>query len=99
MKSWAGFEGTYFLNPNDTLFSDIETIFLQHQMQYYGTNHFYNVDPFNELTPPSNDPNYLASISSKIFNALKRGDNESVWVLQGWFLQDQEFWQPAQTEG
>jgi len=98
LAPWADFNGTYFLNPNDTLFSEIQMIFLRRQMELYGTNHYYNVDPFNELTPPSNDPTYLASISSKIFESLRHGDNQSIWVLQGWFLQDQGFWHPAQTQ-
>jgi alpha-N-acetylglucosaminidase len=90
---------SYFLDPLDPLFSQIGQAFIQIQTQIYGTNHYYNGDPFNEETPPSNDPTYLATVSKTIFQSMSQADPSAVWVLQGWFLHNNpSFWQPAQAK-
>jgi alpha-N-acetylglucosaminidase len=56
------------------------------------------MDPFNELVPPSNDPAYLARVSSSIYAAATAADPHAIWVLQGWFLiANQAFWFVALT--
>jgi len=49
----------------------------------------YNGDVFNEMSPPSSAPEYITNISSAIFETLKAGDPEAVWLMQAWqFLSD-----------
>ncbi|EFA74836.1 alpha-N-acetylglucosaminidase [Heterostelium album PN500] len=73
--------------------------FMSIQQDLYGTDHFYNFDPFNELEPPSSDPAYLKNCSQSMFNNLIAVDPQGIWVLQGWlFVYDTEFWQPPQIE-
>jgi len=70
LNKWDGFNGTYFLDPADPLFSKIGSEFIKIQTQVYGTDHLYNADPFNELIPPSNTPTYLANASATIYNSM-----------------------------
>lgn len=47
---------------------------------------------FNEVTPKSNDPSFLAKNSKSVYESLPPG---ATWVLQGWMFLDKKFWQPA----
>ena len=101
--SWAGFPTQYqyddLLDPTDPLFQTIGATFLKKQTARYGTDHLYNSDTYNEMNPPTNDPTYLASISSAVYSAMTAVDREAVWVMQGWlFVSSPDFWQPAQVE-
>eukprot|EP01116_Phalansterium_solitarium_P014190 TRINITY_DN31746_c0_g1_i1.p1 TRINITY_DN31746_c0_g1~~TRINITY_DN31746_c0_g1_i1.p1 ORF type:complete len:576 (-),score=130.27 TRINITY_DN31746_c0_g1_i1:32-1759(-) len=99
LNSWAGFDGTYLLDPLDPLFQRIGSAFITVQQQLYGTQHMYSCDPFNELTPPSNSPAYLSSVGQAIYKSMAAADAQAVWVLQGWFLvNDLAFWQPPQAQ-
>ncbi|KYR01341.1 alpha-N-acetylglucosaminidase [Tieghemostelium lacteum] len=99
LGSWCNFTGTSFLESSDPLYVKITNLFISTQNKVYGTDHFYNFDPFNELDPPSNQTDYLRNTSVSMFNNLIQADPDAIWVLQGWFLvNDQEFWQPNQTE-
>jgi len=53
------YSGVYLLHPEDPLFQDIGTLFIQEQTKEYGSNHIYNCDTFNEMRPPSNSTEYL----------------------------------------
>ena len=59
---------SYFLDPFDPLFNKIQKEFLAEQTKLFGTDHIYGTDPFNEVTPPSWEPDYLASVSKTIYN-------------------------------
>jgi alpha-N-acetylglucosaminidase len=84
---WAGFEskyGCWFLNPLDPKFNEIEVKFLREQAKEYGTSHFYGTDPFNEIQPPSWEPNYLASVARAIYRGMAEADPDAVWLQMGW---------------
>ena len=53
------------------------------------------MDSFNEVTPQSNDPNFLAKTSKMQFSSLPSG---STWIMQGWLFLDTHFWQPDQIK-
>lgn len=91
------FGNTYFLDPMDPMFQQLGTLFIKEQTALYGTDHFYNADPFNEMNPNSNDTTYLARVSQGIFKSMTDADPNAVWILQGWFLLD-GWWKPAQTK-
>ena len=64
MKQWRAsafrFQGvgtSLFLDPTNALFTDVQGRFLKKQTELYGTDHLYAADPFNEITPPSWEPN------------------------------------------
>eukprot|EP01133_Synstelium_polycarpum_P016886 gene16886-20079_t len=99
LGSWNGFPGTSYLSPTDPLYSSISTKFVASQTAIYGTDHLYNVDPFNELTPPSSDPGFLRNTSAMIYQSLKTADSQATWVLQSWFLVNEAWWwQPPQAQ-
>jgi len=94
-----GFEDTYILNPEDSLFAALGKKFLQTQSKLFGTNHLYSADTFNENEPPSDDTNYLAKLSERLYKSMEEADPQSVWVMQGWlFYSDRKFWKAPQIQ-
>lgn len=100
---WSGQEGHYvhMLNPNDPQFRYIGKAFLEEQQKSYGTSHYYSSDIFNELMPPSADPDYLARTSAAVYESMKSADSEAIWVMQGWLFvsaQGRKFWTRERME-
>jgi alpha-N-acetylglucosaminidase len=94
-----GFFDTYILDSEDAMFAHIGELFLKKQTELLGTDHFYSADTFNENEPPSDDPEYLAELSARIYDSMKQVDTAAVWVMQGWlFYSDRKFWRKSQTE-
>jgi len=95
----AGFSGTWFLDPQDSLFQLIGRRFIERQTELFGTDHLYAADPFNEINPPSNDSTFLAGMGRAIYAAMQSGDSRATWVIQAWFLvYGAKFWQDPQAE-
>ena len=66
LGGWAGFDEqyrTYFLNSEDPLYNRIQRMFLEEQTRLFGTDHIYGIDPFNEVDPPSFEPDYLNKVT------------------------------------
>lgn len=88
---------SYLLDPRDPLFLRIGSLFLSQVVKQFGTDHIYNTDTFNEMSPPSSDPAYLSAVSRSVFASMTAVDPEAIWLMQGWlFFSDAAFWQPAQ---
>ena len=86
-------------NPEDSLFAAIGKKFLQTQTKLFGTDHLYSADTFNENEPPSDDTDYLAKLSERLYKSMEEADPESVWVMQGWlFYSDRKFWKAPQIK-
>lgn len=86
---WGGFPkeySSYFLDPLDPLFRQIQEAFLKEQTKLFGTDHIYGADPFNEVTPPSWDTAYLANVSKTIYETMHAVDSSAVWLQMGWFF-------------
>ncbi|HKR54972.1 MAG TPA: alpha-N-acetylglucosaminidase [Gemmatimonadales bacterium] len=95
----AGFSGTWFLDPQDSLFQRMGKRFVERQAELFGTDHLYAADPFNEINPPSNDSTFLAGMGRAIYGAMQAADSSATWVIQGWFLVYQaNFWKDPQAE-
>ncbi len=95
---WGGFSGEYgcwFLDPLDPKFKEIQVRFLEEQQKEYGTSHYYGTDPFNEITPPSWEPAYLASVSRAIYDGMAQADPNAVWLQMAWTFQDAKQWTDA----
>ena len=89
LGEWGGFDKqyqSYFLDPFDPLFNKIQKEFLAEQTRLFGTDHIYGTDPFNEVTPPSWEPDYLASVSKTIYGSLKASDPQSQWLQMTWIF-------------
>jgi len=93
---WGGLEAkytTYFLDPTDSLFGEIQKRFLQEQKKLYGTDHLYSADPFNEITPPSWEPDYLAKVGKTIYETISQTDRDAIWYQMSWtFYNDSTHW-------
>ncbi len=89
LGSWAGFDEqyrTFFLNSEDPLYSRIQRMFLEEQTRLFGTDHIYGIDPFNEVDPPSFEPEYLNQVSRHIYESLTAVDPQAEWLQMAWFL-------------
>lgn len=89
LGSWASFDNqyrTYFLNSEDPLYSRIQRLFLEELTRLFGTDHIYGIDPFNEVDPPSFEPEYLNKVSKHIYESLTAVDPEAEWLQMAWFL-------------
>ncbi|KAJ7945919.1 putative Alpha-n-acetylglucosaminidase [Quillaja saponaria] len=90
---------TYLLDATDPLFVEIGKAFVERQLQEYGrTSHIYNCDTFDENTPPLDDPEYISSLGAAIFKGMQSGDNDAVWLMQGWLFSYDPFWRPPQMK-
>ncbi len=99
LPSWCQFPGTKFVAPTDPLFRQIGKAFIEEQTRLYGTDHLYASDTFIEMSPPSNDPQFLTDMSRAVLGAMQVADPDAIWVMQGWlFFNNPKFWQPPQTK-
>jgi alpha-N-acetylglucosaminidase len=90
---WLGYPDTYFVDPHDPLFAKIGKAFIEEQSRQFGTDHLYASDTFIEMTPKDGSPEFLAAFSKSIYEAMRAGDPDSVWIMQGWmFIFNQKFW-------
>jgi len=94
LDSWANFPSTYFLDPTDPFFAEIQKLFLEKQTEFYGTDHLYGADPFNEMVPPSKDPAYLGDVTGTIYSTMSNVDPEAVWVEMAWIYFTPQIWTP-----
>ncbi|XP_046913075.2 alpha-N-acetylglucosaminidase-like [Dermatophagoides farinae] len=93
------FSYTYFLEPEDPNFIKVGKVFVEEYIKLYGTDHFYNIDLFNEETPGSNDPAYLRKCSKNVYESISAADPQAIWIMQGWlFLFESSFWKQKQVE-
>nr|KYP46995.1 Alpha-N-acetylglucosaminidase [Cajanus cajan] len=90
---------TYLLDATDSLFIEIGKAFIEKQLQEYGrTSHIYNCDTFDENTPPIDDPEYISSLGAATFKGMQSGDDDAVWLMQGWLFSYDPFWRPPQMK-
>lgn len=95
LSPWCGFNPTSFLNSTDSLFTDIQRRYLVKQQALYGTDHIYGCDPFNEMDPPSWEPDYLASVSENIYRSMQSVDPDARWLQMSWvFYYKRKQWTP-----
>lgn len=91
---------TYLLDPSDPLFFEVGRAFIKQQTKEYGDiTNIYSCDTFNENLPPTNDPKYISSLGAAVYDAMSKGDNGAIWLMQGWlFSSDAKFWKPPQMK-
>jgi len=80
LGKWCEFDDKYrahFLDPQDPLFLKIQKSFLEEQSKYFGTDHIYGADPFNEMEPPSWEPEYLAKVAKTIYDSMSAVDKDA----------------------
>lgn len=101
LDGWSGFQCDYsctaFLDPSDPLFRSIGAMFVRELVRLFGTDHIYNSDSFNEMAPPTSDPDYLRAVGRGTLAAMTDADPDAVWLMQGWLFRD-DFWGNVQVQ-
>ena len=96
MSQWGGFDEKYrshFIDPMDSLYQVIQRRFLEEQTKVYGTDHIYGIDPFNEVDSPDWSEDFLANVSSKIYESIHQVDSAAQWLQMTWmFFYDKKKW-------
>ena len=91
--SWSG--GTFhnwMLSPDNPLFRRIGQMFIEEWEKEFGKNDYYIVDSFNEMEIPfppkgtSERYTLLANYGNEVYNSIKAGNPDAVWVMQGWMF-------------
>ena len=79
------------LEPSDPLFPALGAALNARVLELYGggeagaaTAPLFNADTFNEESPRSGDPAYLASWNAAVYGAMQAAHADAVFVLQGW---------------
>ncbi|KAG1682557.1 Alpha-N-acetylglucosaminidase [Nymphon striatum] len=87
---WARFTKpngtTYFLEPSDPLFHKLTDVFTKELVAEFGTDHVYNIDLYNELTPSSGSIDYVSKTSRAVYNSLVSADPKAIWLAQAWMF-------------
>lgn len=99
---WGGFPAeynAYVLSPGSPWFKTIGKMFVEEWEKEFGKNTFYLSDSFNEMDVPvpKDHPEQkyplLAGYGESIYNSIKAGNPDAVWVTQGWtFGYQHKFW-------
>ena len=97
LGDWAGFDSTCwckFLDPECELYPMIQKKFIEKEIEFYGTDHIYGIDIFNEMIPPSWEPEYLARVSRQVYESLEAADPEATWLEMTWlFWNERQYWE------
>lgn len=88
LPSWYGYPGNYFLDPDDSLFKEMCSKYMKHQVELYGTDHFYITDLFHELELTDNKQEDLNRMSRALLDNMLENDPEAVWIMQSWSLRE-----------
>lgn len=92
---WGGFSEEYvpsFLDPMSPLFAQIQKAYLKEQTRLFGTDHIYGIDLFNEMDPPSMEPEYLHRVSGQVYQTLRQVDKKAVWLQMTWLFYHDKHW-------
>lgn len=102
MSQWGGYDDRYrshFIDPEDSLYSEIQRRFLEAQTEVYGTDHIYGIDPFNEVDSPDWNEAFLSNVSKKIYKSIESVDKDAVWLQMTWmFYHSAEKWTDSRIE-
>lgn len=79
---WLGYPRPAFLQPEDTAFQDIASVYYEEAEKLYGPVNYYSMDPFHE--GGSTEGVDLDSAGKAIYKAMTRHNPEAKWVIQAW---------------
>lgn len=102
---WGGAFNNWMVSPQEPLFQEIGTAFIQEWEKEFGECGYYLVDSFNEMDIPfpekGNPERYAmaASYGEKVYESIKRANPDAVWVMQGWMFGYQRYIWDYETLG
>lgn len=80
--TWCGFPRPAFITPEDTTFFVIADSYYKELNDLYGESGYYAMDPFHE-GGDIREIN-LSKAGKGIFEAMKKNNPDSKWVIQSW---------------
>ncbi len=89
--SWNVFHN-WMISPQNKHFSEIGKLFIEEWEKEFGKGEYYIADSFNEMDipfpPKGSNERYelLASYGDKVYQSIKAGNPNAVWVMQGWMF-------------
>ncbi len=96
--SWSGGAfHNWMIDPQNGLFAEIGRMFIEEWEAEFGKCDYYLADSFNEMDipfPPKGDParyKLLADYGEKVYEAIRGGNPDAVWVMQGWMFGYQKY--------
>lgn len=93
---WAGFpmsDRCYFLDPNDSLYLQVQKTYVAIQDSLFGSDHIYGIDPFNEQESPDWSEEFLHKASAGIYSTLRQADPKAIWLQMTWnFYNEAKDW-------
>lgn len=96
MSQWGGFDENtaVILSIRWTHYTQsFSAVFWRNQTKVYGTDHIYGIDPFNEVDSPDWSEDFLANVSSKIYESIHQVDSAAQWLQMTWmFFYDKKKW-------
>lgn len=80
--SWNGYVRPTFLQPTDSRFHEIASLYYEELTKLYGKADYYSMDPFHE---GGNTQGVDLDASGKsIMREMKAVNPKAIWVIQGW---------------
>lgn len=79
---WCGYTRPAFLQPTDSRFQEISSLYYSEQEKLFGKANYYSIDPFHEGGNVK-DVN-LNAAGTAIMQAMKKANPKAVWVAQAW---------------
>lgn len=93
------------LSPYDPLFARILTEYIKEWEKEFGACEYYQADSFNEVDipfPPKGSAeraHLFATYGENVYRAIKAGNPNAVWTMQGWmFGYQKDIWDYATLE-
>jgi alpha-N-acetylglucosaminidase len=81
------------LLPDQPLFKEISRAHIEEWRREFGEAKYYLVDSFNELKNIKPDAEKFREFGKKTIEAVRAGDPDGVWVVQGWiFSYQRDIW-------
>jgi len=84
---WLDFPPTLNLFPSDPLFKKVAALFAEECINAFGTDHYYNVDPYPECDPgssPEEKRQIKVDFAAATAETLLAADPKATWVCSGW---------------
>lgn len=79
---WCGYHRPAFLQPIDSRFQEITSLYYAEMNKLFGKANFYSMDPFHEGGSVAGVD--LEAAGKSIMQAMKKNNSKSVWVAQAW---------------
>lgn len=92
LTTWSDTFHNWMISPEEELFKKMGTAFIHEWEKEFGACEYYISDSFNEMEipfPAKGDParyELLSRYGNVVYESIKNGNPEAVWVMQGWMF-------------